>query len=355
MKNKCKIVSVLCCLACAILFVSCAKDEVVDSKVREEGVLNISIATSTTKASGSAHGNQSADNVVNTLELFLFNSDGPNVGELDAYKKFTTADGLTNLQIKGTVGNKNLFVVANSHRADWNGVVKVEKFKEQIALLQKDNVSDFTMIASKDVDLKATSSVTISIERLVARVAINSIKTDFTGTPYSGMKLSNVKLYLVNVNGDKYFWDGSAPTNPVVLNNKLLNAVDANGCSMTGMIYDEILPLIDDSGYTTPHYLYAYENILDTETPDRKFTRLVIQADLNGKTYYYPININQNGFGHLSSLDHFGIKRNRAYSYDVVIKRPGSTDPDKVVEHGVLSASLSVVDWTVIAAVSTEF
>ncbi len=339
-----------------LLTVSCNHEELVPSSVAlKESTLTVTLTGSSgVKSTGSGHGNQADDNFINTLELFVFNAEGPDAGELDAYKKFTASDGLDNLSIKATTGRKTIYAVANSHRSDWDGVVTFNGFQGVTHSLIHDNSKDFIMIGSTEATLQVTTSVSFSISRLVSRVKLNSIRTAFAGSLYAGMKLSNVKAYLINVHGSKNIYDGNVAT-PVILNRKALVEADAGSCTMPGMLSDVISSQIGDAGYNTPHYFYAYENTLEPETAENRFTRLVIQADLNGKTYYYPVNINREGYGYAPSVGHKGIKRNTSYEMNVTIMRPGSDDPDKPLEFGALTVNLSILNWTVTPVTNPEF
>lgn len=338
-----------------VALISCNKESDLNQTAVEESLVTFSVNSGNTKASGSAQGDQTNDNSVNTLEFFIFNAEGAAAGVLDAYKKFTTADGLSNLEVKATTGAKNIYVVANSHRTDyWQGVVTLAEFKEQLSSLTAENNKDFSMVGSIDATLQATTSLSLAISRLVARVKLSGIKTTFAGTPYEGMTLSNVKLYLTNVHSSKLFYNGEIST-PVILNNKALVAADANSCSMSGMLYDAVSNSIGDAGYSTAHYFYAYENLMDAESATDRFTRLVIQADLDGNTYYYPVNINREGYGYVASNGHKGVKRNTAYEINVDIRRPGSTNPDEPVVHGVMSCTVKVLDWSNTTTANPEF
>lgn len=338
----------------SIFTISCTKNLIpVETSGESTLTINLSGTSIDSKAVGS-HGNQADDNYVNTLDIFVFNAAGENAGELDAYKRFTASDGITNLQLKATTGNKKIYVIANSHRPDWKGINTLAAFQAVQTSLQKDDVKNFIMTGNIDVTLQATTSVNIPISRLTARVQLASIKTAFAGGPYAGLKLTNVKVFLLNVHGVKNLHDGNITT-PVILNSKVLNGTDVNGCTMLGMLYDAVTPAIDDTGYQTPHYFYAYENTLEAEAADNRFTRLVIQADLNGKTYYYPVNINREGYGYVASNGHKGVKRNTAYEINVTIMRPGSTDPDKPIQYGTLNVSLNVQNWVITPVANPEF
>lgn len=340
----------------ATLF-SCSQKEILEGEnmVRGESILTININGGTvSKASGPGHGNQTEDNFVQTLEIFVFHADGPNAGELDAYQKFTASGNLSNLQVKATTGKKTIYAVANSHRVDWKGIVLLDQFKEVQTELVGEDVKNYLMTGSAEATLQVATSVTISISRMVAKVVLQGIKTAFAGTPYEGMTLTNVKAYLINVHGTKHISNGEGAA-PLILNHKKLVATDVSHCTMAGMLYDAVNPAIDDSGYTNVHYFYAYENTLEIESAANRFTRLVIEADLNGKTYYYPVNINQPDYGYDPVNGHKGVKRNTAYRINVTILRPGSTDPDQPVEHGTLGVTLNILDWVTTPVANPEF
>ena len=320
-----------------------------------ESLLTISLAGRTAgKASGAGHGDQAEDNYINTLEVFIFHAGGSRAGQLDAYKKFTAADGIHNLQIKATTGRKKIYAVANSHRQDWTGIHTLQAFEQERAALREDNVKDYIMTGGAEVTLQVATSITLTVSRLAARICLGSIKSAFRGTPYEGCTLSNVKAYLINVHGEKHIYDGNLSV-PLVLNRKVPQEADIKSCSMPGMLYEAVPVQIDDTGYTTPHYFYTYENMLEAETESNRFTRLVIQADLNGNTYYYPVNINQPGYGYVASNAHKGVRRNTSYEIHVTILRPGSADPDNPMAHGTLSINLNVLNWNTLPAANPEF
>ena len=338
--------------------VSCDNNLDTPITVEEAQASNLSVSISpVTKASGAMHGVQADDNVVQSVEIFVFKNEGSDAGVLDAYKKFSSSEltSLDNLQLRTTVGAKKIYAVANSHKENWTDINTLSQFESVLSLLQKENVKDFAMVGCTESVLAVESSVTIDISRLVARVHLSGISTNFAGTPYEGYELENVKAYLINVVGDITYAEGEAAANPIVLNAGGAVSDDISGCTMTGMLYDELGESIGDTGYSTSHYFYCYENMVEDESSDLKFTKLVIQADLNGTTYYYPININREGYGYVDSNGHTGVKRNTSYSLNIVISRPGSLDPNVMIETGTLTTILNVMDWETIPVVDVEF
>ena len=362
--------SVLCLLSLTALFmVSCSKENVPES-VRENTIakvhLNIQGETSLkTKASGSGHGNQSDDNTVNTLEIFIFKNTGETAadnGQLELYKKYSSSDltrGLSGLELTASTGKKTIYAVCNSHNANnYSGVNTLAKFKQEISLLKNENLKNFTMSGFKDVELSTSNDITISVRRMVARVKLSSVKTAFAGTPLEGSTLQNVKAYLINVHAEKLLWNGSDRSGSQILNLAKYIENDCKGLAMSGMLYESIADKVDDTGNSTARWFYAFENAIEQENSAGKdyYTRLVIEGTLNGVTYYYPINVNRSGFGYVSNADiKPGIERNKSYELSVVISKAGSLDPNVPIVNGTVSVSVKIEDWTIVPSVVVNF
>ena len=323
----------------AVMLCSCSKENPVEAvEPLQESVVYINLKNNLiSKATGADHGVQEDDNTINTLEIFIFrvNEGMADNGVLDGYRKFTAQElgDLTSLEVQTTTGKKMIYAVANAHRANWQGVNTRELFEQQTALLANDNLKDFIMVGGKEAELGLASTVAFTIQRIVARVQVVSLKTAFAGGPYEGMTLKGVKAYITNVQGEKYIFNGEG-NNLTVLNSKKYVESDAAGFAMSGMLYDNIGIDLSDSGYTTAHSFYCFPNNIAQEGDGKKFTRVVIEGQLNGITYYYPVAVPE-------------LERNNCYSLDITIKRPGSLDPDSDVEKGTLLATVSVLDWDI--------
>ena len=347
-------------LACVVVFsaFSCEKSDDVTTGneigiPEGEGTLIVSIATqkeAMTKASADENG-------VNLLELFVFRNEGSGTGDLDAYKKLEggSSVSLSNVEIKSTTGKKLVYAVLNSHNADWSGVKTLSDFQKKLVCLQNEKPGDFAMAGSAEATLQLTSSVSIEVSRLVAKVQLSSVKCDFSGTPYEGASLTDVKAYLINVSACKTFAGNSNASTPHILNAKGFVTSDIVACTDPSILYGEIGNSVGASAVNVGHNFYCYENVIAQETDTDRFTRLVIEGKLNGHKYYYPININREGFGYTAENDHKGVKRNTAYSVDVTICRPGSTDPDGILEYGDMSATVTIKDWVTVPQAQVQF
>lgn len=342
----------------------CSKNDEGQSLYKETDYTNVNISVKLkpgiespvyygTKATGAAHGDGTYDDAINRLDVFIFDATS---GELDGYSAFTSGQltSLSGLSIKTKTGSKHIYAVANTSQAAWSGIVTESQFLAVEKLLRDDNYQSFVMSGYVTATITESCNVDITIQRLVGRVVLNSVKTAFAGTPYAGKQLENVKVYLTNVNGNVLIGNGNLPSNVTVLNSGGYVAADNASFATSGALYDAV-GTVNDTGHSTPHYFYCYQNTLAEETSTKKFTRLVVEGTLDGTTYYYPININREDYGWSSAIDHKGILRNRSYTYNITILRPGSTNPDDVVDLATFTLDVTIDDWDIIPTSNVEF
>lgn len=346
-----------CAALMALAIAACSKDDAAKSAESQEKAtihLNVSPYEIVTKNTDPTNGEKRHLDSVSVIDVFVFREGGA----LDAYKHFsihaTGGMDLSNLPIDATVGNKTIYVVANHKETSWTGVVREENFLNLVVSLQKEYLPYLTMAGKVTVNVQNDQVVNVLLKRLVAKVVVNGIKTDFAGTPYEGMKLRYVKLYLTNISGAKTYM-GENPSTKVILNSKGYSPEDYSGCVMTALFAEGVPGLVGDDGYTTAHHFYCYENLMDTETDTDKFTRLVLEAELDGTVYYYPVDINQPGYGWDSSIGHKGVKRNTCYTYTFTITGPGSDDPESKIALKTLRLDASVENMTVAPLYSVSF
>lgn len=298
---------------------------------------------------------QEQDNLINTLDVFIFrmgDSQTPGYGTLDTYARLT-GETLLNPVISTTTGPKLICVLANSGIQSYDGIADISAFRTLTTALKDEALRDFCMYGEIEEELGVTAEVSLTVSRFVARIGIESIKTDFAGSPFEGMSLTNCRIYLVNAHGDKLIYNGGPTAVPVIMNQGGAVEEDVNSTSAQALLFDEISGEINDAGYTAQHFFYCYSN----ETEDiESCTKLVFQADLDGVTYYYPIPVNQSGYRLPSEEStHSGIRRNTAYSYGITITKPGSIDPETPIEPGTLDLTVKIAGWDVVPAYDKVF
>jgi hypothetical protein len=349
-------------LAAAISLASCSKEIKREQLQIREAVVTVNLegapGTKTVLSAAPA-----TDAMVNDVTVLVFKNEGNSLSDHLIDGSYSGGSQLTGITVKATTGSRNIYVVANAHETNFASVANEAEFKAISSNLKREGEGSFTMIGVAEnqnlvTGSSATNNITIPIHRMVARVTLSGINADFSGTLLSGQKLSEVKVYITNVAGDKFYFDGeTAPSSAAVYNYTEYVAADSPATGTTGMFYDAIASQIgtEASAYSSKHYFYAYQNTLETETETARFTRLVIEANIGSNHYYWPIDINRTGFKGGNTTDHDGIKANCTYDYAVKVTRAGSDNPEDIVDISSMGITLTVTDWTVIPTVNYEF
>ena len=168
----------------------------------------------------------------------------------------------------------------------------------------------------------------IVLEPLLSKVEVLGLSVKLKGG-YTGKSLTGLQAYLINVNGtcQPLRRDGFRPVE--ILNNGRLRVSDLDRLSSPQLLRLEPRISRQMDGETTyeTFNLYCYPNDVIQESSGSPFTRLVIQGDIDGQTYYYPIPINRPGFGYMAGKE--GICRNVNYVMNIHITGPGSLSPSE--------------------------
>ena len=336
--------------ATAFFLTACSQG--INSLEDGESILTINLNSAFVSDSGIATKAPVPDNNINSLEILIFRkSIGSDEGILDTYEHFAANEinDLSEIKVKSTVGDKYIYVIANAHdTTNFSGISNLEDFKRLEHYLYHERKNDFLMTGHTEETLGINTNISINLERMVSKIILKSITTKFAGTPYQGCCLKNPKAYLINIKGSKLIYDGNKPRmGDIILNRGGKIDEDISSCQDKNLFYKDFPSSINDTGFNEEIILYSYSNEISEENVNDKFTRLVIEGEINGITYYYPININQDDFGHNELISHYGIKRNHAYSISLTIHRPGSMNPDEPIVFGTISMGITCSDWNV--------
>ena len=183
----------------------------------------------------------------------------------------------------------------------------------------------------------------IGVDRLVCKAGIRKISVQFANPDLAALPFRLKGIYLTNCYGKSRY--GSDWTAGDILSDASLwhnrmgfhpeTGVDAL-LAETGLD----ISVTPDRPHTQEHVFYFYPNplpeTLDTRsgTWTRRRTRLVLEAQVGERTYYYPVTLPKS-------------QRNRTYLIEeAVIRKLGSLDPEKD-EPGSIEITFSVVpdDW----------
>src|SRR5574344_591195 len=323
--NHCQAATLLLSFIIPTFFSSCAVDT---QNEIDENIIKVEF-----KSPGASN--------IEHLDLFFFNDD--TLRRLDSYQKFDNIS-LNSVEGGSRKGNKIVVAVANyPGEFKWENSYSYNKLRSVLCNLADEDPSSPIMSGESHVQCGYVNNCQLTLEPLLAQIHINSICCDFHNRPYSADILENVKLYLTNVNSkcEMLRQDEFKPID--ILNNGRLNEAQVSKLAFPEMIYQELETAVGENVISPNINLYCYPNDTEEEGLGSPYTRLVIEGEIGGTTYYYPININEDGFGYAEGGK--GINRDIRYSLDITITRKGSTDPDIPVETGTADIVCSILRW----------
>lgn len=262
--------------------------------------------------------NKSAAVEGGTADILIFNDD--RLQRLDAYQR-ENAFSCSTLKASCTSGHKIFSIVLNSRKDkyDWADINSRECLSGITSSLE--NEERQALLMSGECFTQAGMPFNMAMKRLSAEIILRSLSCDFRDKPYKDQKLSNVKVYLTNVNTEAGIFAESPVIPTRLVNTGRLEPGDLATFKEPDMILQEIPEPVGTEKIWPDIRLICYPNEAETEVPGCPFTRLVIEGSLCGHTYYWPLEINRSDGG-------TGISRNCRYIFDITITRAGQTDPD---------------------------
>ena len=252
----------------------------------------------------------SAEKQVNTLDLFIFDTDS----EALLFKQRVSA---ASAEVRITKGARTFYALVNAPAAA-SALSTLSEVAAYHAAFADQGRSSFFMAGSKAVTVtSATTEVVVDVRRDVARVDLVNAPT-FSGQA-AGATFN--AAYLINV---PKTYSASATVAAAA------DAWNFGDAVATASEQDALLKLTAaGSVYGMPNTTAEAAAIDGTDY----VTKLVIKATVNGSVYWYPIGIP-------------GIASNKRYVVEnVYIKGVGSDEPNQYVDNQVFSATVNVLDW----------
>ena len=275
-----------------------------------------------TKASGTA--SETVENTLASVQVFVFTASG----NLEAYK----SAGSGQLDLSCTRGDKVVAALVNAPAV--SDIMTLEELRAKTTVLADNSAGSFVMYGQKAVAVDAASvSVTLEVQRFAAKVVIQKITNRMTLPQYQSSPVGITGIYLINVAGNASLAGTEAPS--LWLNRK------KNEATAEGLYYEKpaALDISCNSSESAGHYFYCYPNPTSADNTDEtwspRHTRLVVEANVGGKTCYYPITLP-------------AVSANTVYTIgELTITRPGTDTPDVETVMGGASFTVTVAPWNV--------
>ena len=282
------------------------------------------------------------------LDVFVFDDD--ELRRLDSYCSFDRPES-PYISVNSSAGDKLVVILANctGHSFTADEFRSYDSLGEVVWHLEDEDPARPVMSGECQISAGAAGYTPLQLTPLLADICLDHLKVNFSGRGYRSRTLENCRVFLTNLSGscEVLRRDGFRIT-------ELENAGAPDQAFLSRMKHPEMVSRSVTPGYWAPVDLYCYPNDTADDGPGSPRTRMVVQGDIDGVTYYYPIDINQDGFGYTSGPR--GISRNVKYSYSLLVTRKGSTDPDTPVgpEQVVGEASIKLFPGQYITGANNE-
>ena len=341
-----KTISILA-MAAAVLC-SCDKnaDCVPCEDQQETGTLAVSLLFdegAQTKAVTSFTTSQTYEKQVNKVQIFVFDESG----KINIYKDAGTTQ--SNIPISTTTGKKTIWAVVNGpDLSEVASLAELEDTAIDLAANSTTAATGFVMAGSTSCTVSASAATAnISVSRLVARVALQKV-TNQLPDGYGALTIDNVVLTNVagnqNIAGDATpaTWYNKMGRKDGATESSQIIDGDTNKASCEALTFKSVKQEVahgSDLNITTPYLFYSFPNSNTAGSTGwvnpftARASRLVVTATIDGVKYYYPVTLSKK------------LERNKAYTVEITITGLGSTDPDKPIEKGGLTAAITVLDW----------
>ncbi len=309
---------------CVTLFLSimaitaCMKEEYPTSApmcIQDSGMVTFEVSVSETNTKVTSTVGESQ---ITSVQIYVFDAAE---GIIETYYKGITAA----MNISCTTGDKEIVALVNS--VEISDIADKADLMSRVTNLSDNSTSAFVMLGSKVESITVNHpNVFINVSRLVARVSIGKIKKEFTVPLYQDGVTSIRRIFLINVVGDMTFQaagNGIDDYEPTIWYNQSEFKSD-----LPDLLSEEVDEVVRGE-YDVPHYFYCYPN----PNTEENATRLVIEAVINRKNFFYSITIP-------------GIKSNHSYHIsELTLTRLGTLTPDKCVEIEPVRFQIEVSDW----------
>lgn len=265
----------------------------------------------------------------NILDILVFNED--RLQRLDTYQRIEDFKGDITFPAS-TGGSKRFFLCCNpqTDKYGWANIYSYSSLGQITCNLEMEHRG--RLVSTGECCCTAGQSIkAVTLTPLVSEISIKSLRCDFSGTPYAGRKITDVKAYLTYVNAECSIVEMPRKVPARIINSGICNEYEVKGFQDRSMITQDIT---DELGLTPVHpstsFLCYPDNINSNHS-----TRIVIEGKIGPDTYYWPIEINGKE----------GVKRNCRYSFDISIRRRGTSDPDILITSSDADIEIRVKSW----------
>lgn len=291
------------------------------SHIEETPVLHRSDYTCKTKSTVSICGAGVSSYVIGKIMIFIYNDD--NLGLLDSSQESLLGD--KPIEIESRAGRKRIVAIANMdrNRLSYNNYSCYFNLRNHICNLENENPAHPLMTGESIFEAGTDDFVSIALSPALVKISVEMLEYDFSANDYKDLEMTDMKVYLTNVNSCTSLLEGG------ISGSSIINFWQYDPYATAQLRHPEMLYSRYSGG--TPRF-YCYENA--AATPDKNICRLVVEGNIGGHTYYYPIPIADGK-----------PKRGCEYTYMILITRCGTLDPNINADDSMIKVNLKIDGW----------
>lgn len=263
-----------------------------------------------------------------TLDILVFNDD--RLKRLDSYQRIEYFD--SEIAYASSTGGDKIFFLYYGSRDDRYGWAQINSLGSlsKICSHLENECRDNPVMTGQRRCAAGENATAVELVPLACMIRLNGLQCDFSGTAYANSIVTNVRAYLTNVNATCSIAPESSGSSRLI-NVGMLNPDDLKGFRDRSIVMQEITDRLGIDIQKTDVCFLCYPN---SQGKGRN-TRLVIEGQIDGETYYWPIEVGEGD----------GIARNCLYSYSILLRRKGTSDPDILIDRRDVELEFKVKPW----------
>ena len=273
--------------------------------------------TAPTRATNVTYDNESA---VANLQVYVFNNQ-----KLEDYRDACAA---MTAKLTASSGQRTVWALVNAPAI--KDIATEDELSARVSQLNANKTNAFVMSGSATQELTDGGTVSITVKRIVSRVSVKKISTDFQYS-LASESLTVDAIYLINVAADNNYAVSATPS-------VWVNQLGHKDNGYDSLLYDTVSATVKNgTPHTTEHVFYPYPNPTEAAAYDAtwkpRHTMLVVEVTFENKKGYYPVELPV-------------LERNKTYVIEemVIQHRPGDV-PYKPLQNGETNVQITVNDW----------
>lgn len=315
-------IKTICTALAALILAACNSEIVEDHSDYDEYWYDLTVGLPDSRTKVSEKNSPGTPNAVNTLQVFVFDD----AGNLEAHEIAESES----IVLSCRAGLKKVVTLVNA--PELTDVRTYTQLAETRSLLTDNTIDSMVMVGEKDIELSATSSITVPVSRLASKIVLRQVVNNFKFKSDQEAAFTITGIFLLNVVGEKGYLSESQPE--LWYNRMELDTEEAPAFTYEQLSNNITIPY--NGTYTADKYYYCYPNTTKSDSSGKnwseRYTRLVVEATLDGEVMYYPVSLPE-------------VLPNSAYEISLKVTRHGSPDPDVPVSGVAAEFTIDVQDW----------